>query len=150
MQAAGQTATIHQHNHDEAMLLHPSWLYRLLIAHTFYETTFLCTLLYKCVKLKFGMWPPGANSTVNLVPFGQDITQLQIGDFVFDSVHLRTPHFLEAHYTLLCVLICSNYNHSNKTHIFTTLLIDHSWNHVEFFSFRWKNLKISSCYYWND
>ena len=52
MQAAGQTATIHQHNHDEAMLQHPSWLYRLLIAHTFYETTFLCMLLYKCVKFK--------------------------------------------------------------------------------------------------
>ena len=58
MQAAGQTATIHQHNHDEAMLHHPRWLYRLLIAHTFYETTFLCTLLYKCVKFKFGMWLP--------------------------------------------------------------------------------------------
>ena len=42
MQAAGQTAIIHQYNYmyDEAMLQHPSWLYRLLIAHTFYETKF--------------------------------------------------------------------------------------------------------------
>ena len=63
------------------------------------------------------------NYTVNLVPFGEGFMELRIREnrnFVV-PVNVLTlfvhAHFLGQHYTLLSVLICLNWNHSNKTHI---------------------------------
>ena len=80
-------------------------------------------------NLEYGFPFIEANSTVNwchLEKTWRSYWYVKIVTLLFLSIcslYLYSPRFLGLHDTLTCVLRCLNWSHSNKTYIFSRLLI---------------------------